>query len=163
MDYQEFNNFQTAFYTSTSDFADFSRFEVKRNGYILLNNMGKGFPNLAHIIFTLKGINWTGVESPAILQALQRVQFVNGFNTRKYLPQFIYFKSLKEEKQKDKIKKVKEGNIFSDDIKAKIMSILFIDSKTYDYLKFGDKIQKLGLDIANDKFKSEKISKKKGK
>jgi hypothetical protein len=123
--------------------------------------MAKGFPNLAHIIFSLKGINWSGVESPALLQALQRVQFVNGFNNRKYLPQFIYFKNEKPEKQKEKVKKVKEGNIFSEDIKAKIMSILFIDSKTYEYLKFGERIQKLGMDIINDKFKSEKITKKK--
>jgi hypothetical protein len=123
--------------------------------------MAKGFPNLAHIIFSLKGINWSGVESPALLQALQRVKFVNGFNNRKYLPQFIYFKNEKPEKQKEKVKKVKEGNIFSEDIKAKIMSILFIDSKTYEYLKFGERIQKLGMDIINDKFKSEKITKKK--
>jgi hypothetical protein len=159
MDYSVFNNFQNAFYTSRERFAEYSRFEIKQYGYILLNNMAKGFPNLANIIFSLKGLNFTGVESPAILQALQCVQFVNGFNNRKYVPQFIYFKSLKEEKQK-KVIKVKEGLVFTPEIIAKIQSILVIDTTTYEYLKFSPKIQDLGMTIMNEKIKSEKITTK---
>lgn len=95
-DYQEFNNFQTAFYTNIGTFGDYSRFEYKRFGYQLLNNLAKGFPNLAGIVINLRGLNWSGAESPAIMRALQR-NFVNNFN-RPALPQFIYFKNLSEKK-----------------------------------------------------------------
>lgn len=155
--YQEFNNFQTAFYTDLKKFDDYALFDFKKHGYILLNNLAKGFPNLSNIIINLKGFNWDGATSPEVLKALQR-KFVNGFH-RPSLPQFIYFKNFKEEKSKEKVKETKFGLIFSSDIKAQICSILMIDSKTYDYLKYSSKIQDLGRQINGEFMKKEKVTK----
>lgn len=165
--YEEFNKFQTAFYTSASNFENFSNYEMRKHGYVLLNNLAKGFPHLASIISNLKGLNWKGIESRNVLIALQRTKFVNNF-TRTRIPQFIYYKnnSTKKtpEEKKSKVKATKQkGNKtlieFSDDIKAQICSSLFIDSKTYEYLKFSDNIQRLGNQILGQFIEEEKIKK----
>ena len=154
--YQELNTFQTAFFTNISKFQDYTNFEIKKFGYILINNIAKGFPNLADIISNLKGINWTGVTSPALIKALQH-RFVNKF-TQSRVPQFIYFKNLKPEKSTEKVRKTKTGKLdFSDDVKKEICEILMIDSKSYDYLKYTEKVQELGKQIVGDFVQSEKI------
>lgn len=162
--YQEFNNFQTLFYTNIGKFNDFSLFEFKRHGFVLLNNLAKGYPNLANIILNLKGIDWEGAKSPAILKALQR-KFVNNFNSTR-IPQFIYYKTEKIEKSKEKIKQTDKGLLFDNEIQSQICSILMIDSKTYDYLKYSERIQYLGKQIngefaQKEKIKSKNIKKKK--
>lgn len=165
--YEEFNKFQTAFYTSASDFNNFSNFEIRKHGYVLLNNLAKGFPHLANLISNLKGLNWKGTDSRNVLIALQRVKFVNNF-TRTRIPQFIYYKnnstkkSPEEKKSKIKTTKIngdKKVNEFTDDIKALICSALQIDSKTYDYLKYSDKIQKLGNQLVGQFMEQEKQKK----
>lgn len=163
-DYQEFNNFQTAFYTNIETFGDYSRFEYKRFGYQLLNNLAKGFPNLAGIVINLRGLNWSGAESPAIMRALQR-NFVNNFN-RPALPQFIYFKNLSEKKTDKKSAKnpkskvlAKKGHVFDSEIQSEICSIMRIDSKTYEYLLFSDNIQKLGMELIGEFQQKEKLKK----
>lgn len=161
--HEEFNKFQTAFYTSREKFNDFSRFEVKRNGYKLLNSLGKGFPNLADLILNLKGFEWSGAESHELLKALQS-RFTNNFN-KTGIPQFIYYKSetVKTEKTKEKVKQTKDGLIFSSDIQIEICNILFYDSKTYDILKFSEKVQYLGKQLAGDFVQKEAIKKSKKK
>ena len=158
--YKEFNNFQTAFYTNIENFNNFSNFEVKKHGYVLLNNMGKGFPALANIILNTNGIGWKGVESKPLLQALQRLKFVNGFN-RINIPAFIYYsgKNNKEPKNKKTIKS-DNGLIFSNEIKSKIQSILFYDEKTYEYLKFEEEIQYLGKQLLGEIQQKEKVKEK---
>jgi hypothetical protein len=146
--YLEFNNFQTAFYTDINSFEDYTLFDFKRHGYTLLNNLGKGFPALADIVLNLKGFNWKGCESPAVLKALQR-KFVNNFNATR-VPQFIYFKQAQLNKEKVKSIKTDKGNIFDIEIQREICSIMKIDSKTYDYLKFSEDIQFLGNQIVGE-------------
>jgi hypothetical protein len=153
--YQEFNNFQTAFYTSIINFDEYTKYEFKKNGYKLFNNLAKGYPNLADLVINLKGINWCGAESPGIMKALQR-RFINNFNTTR-MPQFIYFKTEKIEKDKSKVKKTDKGLLFDMDIQREICSILLIDSKTYDYLKFSDNIQFLGKQLNGEWIQKEKI------
>lgn len=159
-EYQELNNFQTMFFTDKNKFQEVTNFEVKKFGYILINNLAKGFPNLADIIINLKGINWSGVTSPSLLKALQH-RFVNGFSTAR-VPQFIYFKNLKPEKSTEKIKKTKSGKLdFSDDIKKEICEIMMIDSKTYENLKYTEKIQYLGKQINGEFIQTEKFRQRK--
>jgi len=150
--FDEFNNFQTAFYSNREKFQNFSRFEVKRCGYILLNNIAKGFPALSDLILNLKGFDWSGPESKEVLRALQ-----NRFYGR--TPQFIYFKQTtdKPSKTKEKIKSTKEGDLFAVEIQREICSILKYDSKTYEYLKFSEKVQSLGHQILGEFMQKEKI------
>ena len=160
--YQELNNFQTAFFTNINKFSEITNFEVKKFGYILINNLAKGFPNLADIIINLKGINWSGVTSPAILKALQR-RFVNSYTVGR-VPKFVYFKNLKPEKSTEKVRKTKTGKLdFSDDIKKEICEILMIDSKSYEELKYTEKIQYLGKQINGEFVQTEKIKQKRSK
>ena len=154
--YEEFNKFQTAFYTNIRNFDDFSNFDFKRHGYTLINNLAKGFPNLANLIINLKGVNWDGGTSPAVLKALQRIKFVNNFGIGR-VPQFIYYKQEKAEKTKDKVKQTSKGLLFDSDIQSQICTILMIDSKTYDYLKFSDNIQYLGKQINGEFIQKEKL------
>ena len=160
--YQELNNFQALFFTNISKFQDYTNFEIKKFGYILINNIAKGFPNLADIISNLKGINWTGVTSPALIKALQH-RFVNKYSQAR-IPQFIYFKNLKPEKSTEKIRKTKTGKLdFADDVKKEICEILMIDSKSYDYLKYTDKVQELGKQIVGDFYQEQKLKTKKSR
>lgn len=155
IDYREFNKFQTAFYLNTVDFAKYTKFEIKKHGYVLLNNLAKGFPYLADIIINLKGIGWSAVESPALLQALQRRLMKP--NTQ-YLPSYIYFKGTVEKAPKEKVKQTKDGLIFQNDVNKEIQSILMYDSKTFEYLKFTDQIQNLGREIIGESLQKEKVS-----
>jgi hypothetical protein len=154
--YQEFNEFQSAFYTNKAKFAEYTNYDVKRHGYALFNNMAKGFPNLVNIHINLKGFNWKAIESIEILKALQSVNFINGFSKNR-IPDFVFAKQLVVEKDKSKAKKTESGMIFDSEIQSIIMSILFIDSKTYEYLKFSPAIQNLGCQLVGEFFQKEKI------
>lgn len=147
--YQEFNSFQTAFYTDKTSFENYSKYEIKRHGHTLLYNMSKGFPNLANLILNLRGIGWNGDESPAVLQALQRTKFVNGFNKTR-VPSFIYFKSATKEKETTRAKKSKSGLVFNDEIRFRICELMQLDSKSYEVFKFTEDIQNLGKQIMGD-------------
>lgn len=154
-EYAELNKFQQAFFTSVSSFNKYTNFEVKKFGYILLNNIAKGFPNLADIIINLKGIEWSGVKSPELFRALQ-YRFV--CNPR--VPQFVYYKNQKPAKTKEKVTKVNKDLLeFDEEIRAQICSILMIDSKTYELLKFTEKVQYLGKQIYGEFMQNKKIKK----
>lgn len=146
--YIEFNNFQGSFYTDRKMFSKYTNYDCKRFGYILINNMAKGFPNLANIISNLKGFTWSGVESVEVLKALQW-KFTNPHLIIR-LPTFVFYKNLKPEKSTEKIKVSKKSKTlldFDDEIKKQIMEILMYDSKTYEYLKYTQKVQDLGKQI----------------
>lgn len=148
--YQEFNTIQHSFYTSIERFSQYTNYELKKHGYVLLSNLAKGFPHLSEMISNLYGIEWKAIESAAILRALQyRLLAQYGGSQKAMIPQFIYFKNLKPEAEKKerKSKKTENGLIFDDQTKADIMSLLMIDSKTYEYLKFSKKIQSLGVQL----------------
>ncbi len=159
--YDEFNRFQSSFYTNIRVFNEFTNFDFKRHGFVLISNLAKGFPNLADLVANLNGIGWKGTESPAILKSLQR-NFVNNFNATQ-IPQFIYYKSEKVVKSKEKSKETSKGLIFDSEIQSEIQSILFIDSKTYEYLRFGPKIQFLGQQLCGEFMQKTKIKTSKKK
>lgn len=156
--YNEFNKFQTLFFTDTEKFKEYSNYEIKRFGYILINNIAKGFPNLADILYNLKGLNWTGITSPEILKALQH-NFVNKY-VKTRVPPFVYYKNLKPEKdtQKAKVsKKSKKLLDFDNEIQRQISEILRFDSKTYEYLKYSEKVQFLGKQLLGEWVQSQRI------
>jgi hypothetical protein len=164
IDYTFFNRFQTMFYTNIDEFQKFTYFEIKNNSFVLLTNLIKGFPSLAEEMLNIYSPAIKIFESPAIIIALQR-KFVNNFS-RPRTPQFLYYKSAKAKPaSKAKQKEIKKDGvvlkIFSDDIVNEIKSILMYDSKTYDYLKFSDKVQFLGNQLVGEfkKQEEEKIKK----
>ena len=156
VDYTFFNKFQTDFYTSIQEFEKYYNYDIKRNSVMLLTNFYKGFPHLAEEFLNLYSFAAKTIESPAILRAIQRTKFVNGF-TRPRVPQYIYYKqSTKKSKfgtedKKKPTKKVTEELIdFDIVVKSDIMNILMYDEKTYQYLKFSPAVQKLGKTILSD-------------
>lgn len=156
---EHFNKFQKDFYTSISGFSNYTYFEYKKFGFILLNNVAKGFPALSQLITDLKGFDWNGFESPEILKALQR-KFVNIYSMNK-VPQFVYYKNNKQKKlSKTTTKETKDGKIFSDEVRKEICRILQYDTKTFDYLKFSDKVQFLGNQITGE-FLNQELNKRK--
>lgn len=151
--FQEFNQFQTYFYTNVNQFNMFSNFEIKRNSVQLIINISKGYPNLAYEILNIYSPDVKAVESPAIIKALQRSKFVNGFSKPK-IPQYIFYKTVKVPKSKEVKKKIlkKDKNLieFDEIIKDKIQTILFLDDKDYQEFKFTEKIQKLGKNLLSN-------------
>lgn len=161
IDYREFNAFQTKFYTNIKEFNELSKFEIKRHGYTLLNNLAKGYPHLADLILNLKGFDWNGPESHQILIALQR-NFINNFNTIR-VPKFIYWKNLKNTVVKERVKKTKKGLEFGSEITKKIQSILLYDDKTFESFKYSEKVQNLGKQLLGEIEQTEKLKTKKTK
>lgn len=160
--YAEFNKFQQAFFQDIDKFSDYTNFECKKFGYILINNLAKGFPALANIITNIKGLNWSGVQSPDLLKALQH-NFVNPY-VRARIPNFIYYKNLKPEKETAKARVSKKNNKLLDfdmDIRTQICSILMYDSKTYEYLKYSEKVQFLGKQILGEIIQAQNQKSKK--
>lgn len=158
--YNEFNTFQADFFTSIERFQKYTDYDCKKYGYVLINNIAKGFPNLADIISNLKGLNWSGISSPNLLRALQH-NFVNSHVVIR-VPQFVYFKNLKPEKDTAKVKiskKSKDLLEFDADTQNQIMSILMIDTKTYHDLRYSQKVQDLGRQITGQFFQAEKMKK----
>lgn len=158
--YAEFNKVQTLFYTSITEFNELTNFELKRNAFMLISNIGKGFPALSNIIINIYSPHVKAIESPEILKALQH-RFVNPYQPRKgSLPKFIYFKNfdgvVKIDKKKQPTKKKTEsGDEFSKEIAAEICSILMYDSKTYETMKFTKKVQFLGNQLLGEFMKKE--------
>lgn len=160
--YQAFNNFQTAFYTNKTKFKDYTKFEVKKHGYVLLNNMSKGFPNLADLITNLHSFTWKGTESKQILIALQGLKFVNGFSQLR-VPKFIYYLTPKKPKTKSKSRKNKKGLDFDLEIKVRICELLMYDNKTYESLKYSGQVQEIGKQLIGEFMQKEKLKRKKKK
>jgi hypothetical protein len=155
-----FNKFQTLFYTSITEFGKFTHFEIKQNSFLLLNNLIKGFPHQATEILDCYSPHVKALESPAIIFALQR-KFVNNFS-RARVPQHVYFKNMKPKAEsKKKVKDTSKGIEFDNDIVAQLQSLLMMDTKTYEYLKYSENVQKLGKQILfeQEKLKEEKVSK----
>lgn len=158
--FNEFNKFQTLFYTNIEEFNRYTDFEIRQNSFVLLNNLIKGYPYLATKILDIYSPDVKSIESPAIIIALQR-KFVNNFS-RARVPQHVYFKSLKvksDSKSKVKTKSNKNEKIlydFDGKIALELKSKLMIDEKTYQYLKYTDKIQFLGLELIKEFENKEK-------
>lgn len=158
--FQEFNQFQTYFYTNVERFNMYSNFEIRRNSVQLLVNISKGFPLLSQEILNIYSkFGPKAVESPAIIKALQQAKFVNGFSRPK-VPQYIYFKNAKVVKSKEpKVKVIKNKSKnktkkyveFEPEIIDQIQSILFFDEKDYQDFKHTDKVQTLGLNLITNK------------
>lgn len=158
--YAFFNKFQSMFYTNISEFGKFTYFEIKQNAFPLLNNLIKGYPHQATTILDIYSPHVKAIESPAIIIALQR-KYVNDFS-RPRVPQHVYYKNLKakaESKRKSKV--TQKGIIFEPSVATELKTLLMIDTKTYEYLMFSEKIQRLGKQILfeQEKKKEEKISK----
>jgi hypothetical protein len=155
--YAFFNRFQTMFYTSITEFSKYTYFEIKNNSFVLLNNLMKGYPHLAVEILDIYSPHIKAIESPAIIFALQR-KFVNSFS-RPRVPQHVYFKSLKpkaQPKSKTKEKVLNKDLInFDNDVSFEIKTLLRIDEKTYQYLKYSENIQKIGREILGEMIKKE--------
>lgn len=126
--YEDFNRFQTDFFTSINRFGSYTKYEVIKNSYQLMNNIAKQFPNLINIVINLSGIEWSAQQSPALLKALQK-RFVNDFSPCR-VPQFVYFQNKKV--ASEKTKKQKE---IDSELKQQVCSILMIDSKTFEMIQ----------------------------
>lgn len=158
--YSEFNKVQTLFYTNVEEFKNLTNFELKRNAFMLISNIGKGFPALANIIINIYSPHVKAIESPELLRALQH-RFINPYSPRKgSLPKFIYFKNY--EIKVDKAKKIptkritEKGDDFSKEIVADICSILMYDTKTYETMKYSTKVQFLGNQLLGEFMKKDK-------
>lgn len=153
--FQEFNQFQTYFYTNVNQFNMYSNFEIKRNSVALLTNICKGYPMLAKQILDIWSPEVKGIESPAIIKALQRAKFINGFSKVK-VPQYIYYKNMKPIKVKvpkvkvAKVKNTKKLLEFEPEIIDKIQTILLYDRRDYEDFKFSDKVQTLGINLTTN-------------
>jgi hypothetical protein len=158
-DYSFLNKFQSDFYTSIEGFAEYTNWDIKQNGVTLLINMYKGFPHLADkILNTYSAPFVVAMQSPAILRALQRVNFVNGFS-RPRTPQYLYYKqSTKKAKIEDLSRKKPKGcEDFAPEVANELMMLMFMDSKTYDYLKYTEKVQKLGRHVMGEQSQKEAL------
>jgi hypothetical protein len=152
-DYTLQNKFQSDFYTSAENFADYSHYEIRMFAVTLLINMYKGFPHLADDMLNMYSPPFVkAIESPAIMKALQRVKFVNGFN-RPRVPQYLFYKQSTKKAKVEGPKEAKKpkGSVdFEQDIKVQLMSILMWDEKTYEYLKYTEKAQYLGNQLIGE-------------
>lgn len=147
--YLAFQEFQKAFFTDPAKFSRYTKFEIDKHGFVLLNNISKGLPGLINYIINLKGFNFKGFNSYEILRALQN-RIMNPY--AKSIPNYIFYKTNKPEKVSVRkvIKNSKEYLEFSTDVKREICSILLYDDKTYEYLKYSDKVQKCGKALTGD-------------
>jgi hypothetical protein len=152
--HEEFNKFQDDFFRSFDRFSSYTRFEIKRNGYKLFNNIAKGYPALVSKVGSTGGFGWKAVESPQVLQALQRL-----LHDRGRLPGYIFFKGNKEAEEKVKVKKTSDGLIFDTETKMQVMNKLMIDDKTYEYIRFTPVVQDLGKMFAGDWINNENMKK----
>lgn len=148
-DFEEFNKFQKAFYTSVDDFSKFTHYDIMRNSVRLLTTMSKQFPVRAQQFMDVYSPEVKSVQSVQLLIALQR-KFINNFNIAK-VPQFIYWKSKpvkvgrasktsKTSKNKTSLTVIE----FDDETKFKIKSQMFLDEKSYHSVCQTEQIQKLG-------------------
>jgi len=156
LEYQQFSEFQKNFFTNTNKFNKYTRYEVKKFGFILLNNIGKGFPGLIDIIINLKWFGNHSFENFEILRALQN-KLINPYEIGR-LPRYLFYKTEKPklkgtETKKSRSKTGKEYLEFSKEIQQQICSILIIDSISFEALKHTERVQKIGKQLTGD-FKS---------
>lgn len=158
--YQELNRVQTLFYTSIEGFNALTNFEIKRNAFMIIQNLGKGFPALSNILLNTYSPVVKAIESPEILKALQH-KFVNQYK-RAAVPKFIYFKNLKDKEEKSSSSKRSslKGDEFSQDIVGEICSILKYDTKDYEQFKYSEKVQYLGNQLLGEIMKKDRKKKK---
>ena len=154
--FQALQDFQKAFFTNTQRFYQYTQFEIVKHGFILVNNIGKGFPALADKILNMEGFGFRGFTSFEILRALQK-QMINPYNIR--MPNYLFYKT---EKPKKETKKTDKGLEFAPEVKREICSALIMDSNTYEYLKYSDVVQNCGKQIIGD-FKEKKPKENKPK
>ena len=149
-EYAEFNKIQSMFYTDRDSFEKLTHKQIRDNGFRIYNNLAKGYPHLALVMQNLVGINWAGSDNLEILRALQNPVYDK--YKRLGLPNFVYFASKKApaEKKERKSKKTADGLVFDDATKNDICCMMMIDSKTYEYLKFSDKIQNYGRQVLGE-------------
>lgn len=162
--YEELNRVQTQFYTSIDGFNALTDFEIKRNAFMIIQNIAKGFPALSNILLNVYSPAFKGIESPALLRALQH-KFVNQYH-RGGIPKFLYYKSLKEKAEKQKAtdkKTTAKGEDFSPEVVGEICKIMMFDSKDYEQYKYTENVQKLGEQIIGEFVKKEKSKSKKKK
>lgn len=153
--YQVFQEFQKNFFTSPERFSRYTNFEVNKCAFPLLTNISKGFPALIDQVINLRGFGWTGYNSLEILRALQ-MKLRNPY-TGSRLPSYLFYKTAKVTKEKSK--KTDKGLEFSPDVIRDICSILKMDSKTFEYLKYSDLVQRTGKQLIGD-FKENVPTKK---
>lgn len=156
--YNLFSKIQTLFFTSIPGFNELSNYEIKQCAFMLLNSIGKGFPQLSHVIINIYSPHVKAIESPEIIKALQH-KFVNPYQPRQgMLPQFVFYKNLEDKSQKAKASKrtTKKGDEFSQDIVAEICRIMLLDTKDYETLKYTPRVQYLGNQILGEFMKKEK-------
>lgn len=112
----------------------------------------KGFPHIADEIYNIYSPDLKALQSPTIIKALQH-RFVNNYSHNS-VPNFSYWKGGKANKPKVVKQRVKKGEIplveFEMEVVETIKSKLMMDSKTYDYLRFTPKVQKLGHEITKN-------------
>jgi hypothetical protein len=163
-DYTVMNKFQSDFYTSIDNFRQYSNYDIRTYGVQLLINMYKGFPHLADKVLNMYSPPFiVGMQSKSVLIALQRMHFINGFS-RPRQPQFLFFKqSTKKAKMPDTVKAKKAKNVvdFEPEIVMDIKSILFMDSATYEYLKYSEKVQSVGRQLMGENLQKEALEFKK--
>ncbi len=150
IDYKAYNRIQYLFFTDRIGFNSLSDYEINQFSFLLFNAITKVFPSSAKkYMFYNDFMKFD--TCPNLIRALQ-TKFVSSW-ARNRIPQAVYFKSPKttKKKQTKKIANNKTNLIeFGDDIQMEIKSRLFIDTKTYESIKYTNKIQSLGQRLINE-------------
>ena len=158
--FEFFNKFQTDFYKSVANFSKYSNYDINHNSFKLVNVMAKGYPILAFEILSIYGNILKFSECPDLIRALQH-NFTSGFSRNPM--KHVFFKqstkkakAVKVEKPKILSKKRLSKDLvdFPDHVVDEIQTLLFLDSKDYNTLKYTDNVQKLGLEIVRNFEKS---------
>lgn len=158
--YEFFNKFQTDFYKSVQGFSKYSNYDINNNSFMLMNVLAKGYPILAFEIMSIYGNVIKFSECPDLIRALQH-NFTSGYSRNPM--KHVYFKQATKKAKSVKVTKPKilsrkrlskDLVDFPDHIVQQIQTMLFLDSKDYNTLKYTDNVQKLGLDIVRNFEKS---------
>lgn len=147
-----FNKFQNDFYKSIPAFQSYSNYDINNYTFKLLNIMAKGHPHLAFELLSIYGNCIKVDECPDLIRALQH-NFCNQY--KKDVMNHVFWKQstkkAKFEKNKAKIltvkRKSKDVVEFPLHIQDKIQTILMLDNKDYETLKYTSKVQKVGLEL----------------
>lgn len=140
---QAFQEFQKNFFTSPNRFAQYTAFDCKRHGFVLMQNIAKGFPGLMNYVMNMKGFGWDAISSFEILRALQG-RLVNSYSGYR-MPNYLFYKTKKKEKELST--KTEKGLEFAPEVKREICQRMMLDSKTYEYLKFSEGVQRCGQQV----------------
>lgn len=150
--YQHFNKFQNAFFTSIGQFNNYTNYEINQHAFMLFNNITKAFPTQG-----VKYMFYNNIlkfdNCPSLIRALQH-KYVNNFS-RARIPSAIYFKGgkkkkvpkAKRKKVSNKLLKSKQVIEFEPHIVMEIQSALMLDNKTYEQCWKCDEVQNIGRQI----------------